>query len=224
MPLRLSIAALNLALLFAPRLAIAAEKAAEPYAKEGNITPRIEKLTPKQESKILGDVKVADGFEATLFAAPPAVNYPVFVAAAPDGTLYVSSDGNGSLGRNPHRGCVIRLRDTDNDGRADETICDIAAAASSASGPTAPALKSTPPARATFWRWPSARSWTFSRATTPTCASTISPVSTTTAIPACSDGGCPKVVITLRVMSPVHRNLQPPHPLQSLHSSPGATL
>ena len=103
MTLRLSTAALNLALLFAPRLAVAAEKATDPYAKEGNITPRIEKPTPEQESKILGDLKLADGFEATLFAAPPAVNYPVFVASAPDGTLYVSSDGNGSLGRNPHR-------------------------------------------------------------------------------------------------------------------------
>jgi len=39
----------------------------------------------------------------TLFAAPPAVNYPVFISAAIDGTLYVSSDGNGSTGRQPNR-------------------------------------------------------------------------------------------------------------------------
>jgi len=73
-----------------------------------------------REAELLQDVKVADGFEATLFAAPPLVNYPVFVAAAPDGTLFVSSDGNGSLGRNPDRGRILRLRDTDGDGRADE--------------------------------------------------------------------------------------------------------
>lgn len=73
-----------------------------------------------KEAEILQDVKVADGFEATLFAAPPMANYPVFVAAAPDGTLFVSSDGNGSLGRNPDRGRILRLRDTDGDGRADE--------------------------------------------------------------------------------------------------------
>lgn len=97
------------------------------YAKSGNIIPRIEKLSPEEEAAILKDVKVADGFEATLFAAPPAVNYPVFVAADVDGTLYVSSDGNGSLGRDPMRGRVIRLRDTDNDGRADETkvFCEV---------------------------------------------------------------------------------------------------
>ncbi len=72
------------------------------------------------EAAILKEVKVADGFEATLFSAPPQSNYPVFVAAAPDGTLFVSSDGNGSLGRDKDRGRILRLRDTDGDGRADE--------------------------------------------------------------------------------------------------------
>ena len=91
------------------------------YKNSGNIPPSIEPLTAAEEAEYLKNVKVPEGFRATLFAAPPAVNYPVFVAAAPDGTLYVSSDGNGSLGRNPDRGRVIRLRDTDGDGRADET-------------------------------------------------------------------------------------------------------
>jgi putative membrane-bound dehydrogenase-like protein len=72
------------------------------------------------EAELLKDVKVPAGFEAAIFAKPPMANYPVFIAAAPDGTLYVSSDGNGSLGRDPHRGRVLRLRDLDNDGRADE--------------------------------------------------------------------------------------------------------
>lgn len=96
-------------------------------AKAGNIIPRIEKLTPAEEASILKDVQVPEGFEATVFASPPAVNYPVFVASTVDGTLYVSSDGNGSLGRNPERGRVIRLRDLDGDGRADETkvFCEI---------------------------------------------------------------------------------------------------
>ena len=103
------------------------DKANDPHAKEGNVAPKIVKLTPEEEAAILKDVKVADGFEATLFANSAAANYPVFVAAAPDGTLYVSSDGNGSLGRNPKRGRVIRLRDLDGDGRADETkvFCEV---------------------------------------------------------------------------------------------------
>ena len=95
-------------------------KSNDPLAKEGNITPKIVKLTPDQEQKILSDVKVPEGFDVTLFANPTAANYPVYVSAAPNGDLYVSSDGNGSLGRNPHRGRILRLRDTDGDGRADE--------------------------------------------------------------------------------------------------------
>lgn len=108
----------------ARKLAVAA---ADPYAREGNVTPVARKPSPEQEAAILADVKVAEGFDVTLFAAPPMVNYPVFVAAAPDGTLYVSSDGNGSLGRDPKRGRIIRLRDLDGDGRADETkvFCEV---------------------------------------------------------------------------------------------------
>ena len=74
----------------------------------------------QKDAAYLKGVKIPDGFEATVFAAPPAINYPVFVAAAPNGDLYVSSDRNGSLDRAPHRGSVYRLRDLDGDGRADE--------------------------------------------------------------------------------------------------------
>ena len=74
----------------------------------------------EKDAAYLKGVKIPEGFEATVFAAPPAINYPVFVAAAPNGDLYVSSDRNGSLDRQPHRGSVYRLRDLDGDGRADE--------------------------------------------------------------------------------------------------------
>ena len=86
----------------------------------GNIKPRIVELTPAEEEEILKDTTVPDGFEKTLFAPWQSANYPVYVAASPGGDLYVSSDGNGSLGRQPGRGRVLRLRDNDHDGRADE--------------------------------------------------------------------------------------------------------
>ncbi len=92
----------------------------DPYKAQGNVAPRISRLTAEQEAAILKDVKVPEGFDVTLFGNAAAANYPVFVAAAPNGDLYVSSDGNGSLGREPHRGRILRLRDTDGDGRADE--------------------------------------------------------------------------------------------------------
>lgn len=94
--------------------------AEDPLAKGGNIPPKIVKLTEKEESEILKDVKVPEGFDVTVFSDWRAANYPVYVAAAPNGDLYVSSDGNGSLGRDPGRGRVLRLRDLDGDGRADE--------------------------------------------------------------------------------------------------------
>lgn len=95
-------------------------KEADPYAKGGNIPPKIVKISAEEESNILKDVKVPDGFKVSLFSNWQAANYPVYVAAAPNGDLYVSSDGNGSLGREPGRGRVLRLRDKDGDGRADE--------------------------------------------------------------------------------------------------------
>jgi type 1 glutamine amidotransferase len=103
------------------KAASAARKAtSDPYAKSGNIPPKIVTLTAAEEAAILQDVTVPAGFDVTLFAPAATANYPVYVAAAPNGDLYVSSDGNGSLGRRPGRGRVLRLRDTDTDGRADQ--------------------------------------------------------------------------------------------------------
>jgi putative heme-binding domain-containing protein len=93
---------------------------ADPYAKSGNIKPSIVELSAEEEAKVLAGVKVPEGFELTLYAPWQTANYPVYVAASPAGDLYVSSDGCGSLGRDKDRGRVLRLRDTDDDGRADE--------------------------------------------------------------------------------------------------------
>ena len=81
---------------------------------------KMKPVDPEKAAALLKEVKFPDEFEVSIFATPPAVNYPVFVAAAPDGTLYVSSDGNGSLDRKEHRGRILRARDFDGDGKADE--------------------------------------------------------------------------------------------------------
>ena len=107
-----------------------AASAAEFTAKDRQPTPdelaKLPAVVPEKAEKLIKDVKVPADFEATIFATPPAVNYPVFVAAAPDGTLYVSSDGNGSLDRKPHMGRVLRVRDTNGDGRGDEVKAFVA--------------------------------------------------------------------------------------------------
>lgn len=68
----------------------------------------------------LNDVKVPDGFRATLFGVPPSVNYPVCLTAAATGEVFVGVDDQGSLGKEPGRGKVLRCIDTDGDGRADQ--------------------------------------------------------------------------------------------------------
>jgi putative membrane-bound dehydrogenase-like protein len=50
------------------------------------------------------------------------VNSPVFLSANSTGDLFVSSDPNGSVGTDPDKGKIVRLRDVDGDGRADEAL------------------------------------------------------------------------------------------------------
>jgi putative membrane-bound dehydrogenase-like protein len=65
-------------------------------------------------------VQAPPEFEAKLFAAPPKVNYPVAIAAAPTGEIYVAVDEQGSLGRTPGGGKVLRCVDRDGDGKVDD--------------------------------------------------------------------------------------------------------
>ena len=76
----------------------------------------------EQAKLVLQHVRFDPAFVSTTFAAPPLVNSPVFISSAPDGTLFVSSDPNGSSGTTPGLGKIVRLRDTNGDGIADETL------------------------------------------------------------------------------------------------------
>ena len=76
---------------------------------------------PESTQILATDLNLPKGMTGQVFATPPAVNYPVSVAAAPDGTIYVCVDKNGSLDREKNRGAIIRLRDLDGDGQADES-------------------------------------------------------------------------------------------------------
>lgn len=63
-----------------------------------------------------------EGFVIREFAGPPNADYPTAITAAPNGDVYVSSDQNGSLGRDKSMGRIIRCRDKDGDGKADEFV------------------------------------------------------------------------------------------------------
>ena len=69
---------------------------------------------------ILHEIKLPDGFEASIFAEPPDVRYPTCLAAAPSGEVFVGIDENGSLDAKADRGRVVRCVDTDDDGKADK--------------------------------------------------------------------------------------------------------
>jgi len=80
------------------------------------------KLHPADKSGLMAEVKIPDGFTATLFAAPPDCGYPTCLTCAPDGEVLVGVDENGSLGHDPNRGRILRCIDTDGDGKADKFV------------------------------------------------------------------------------------------------------
>ena len=71
-------------------------------------------------SATVADVKAPSGFNVTMFGSPPDVNYPVCLTAAATGELFVGVDEQGSLGKVPGKGRVIRCIDVDGDGKADK--------------------------------------------------------------------------------------------------------
>lgn len=89
-------------------------------AQPGPGAPKAPPPPPLTLEQVRELVRAPEGFRASIFATSDQVNYPVSVAASPEGTLYVASDANSSLGTALGRGRIVRLRDTDEDGRADE--------------------------------------------------------------------------------------------------------
>ncbi len=75
---------------------------------------------PAKPPDLLKGVKALPEFDVTLFGEPPAVNYPVCLAATPDGVLFVGVDENGSLGKVEGYGKVLRCVDADGDGKAED--------------------------------------------------------------------------------------------------------
>ena len=75
---------------------------------------------PSVEQRLQNDFKVPAGFKVTLFAGPPVAMYPTCVNESPDGAVFVCVDPNLSLSTLKGVGRVMRLVDTDGDGRADK--------------------------------------------------------------------------------------------------------
>ena len=65
-------------------------------------------------------IKPPPGFDLSLFAAPPDVSYCTAVSAAPSGAVFIGIDQDGSLGKKPGMGRVIRAIDSKGTGVADQ--------------------------------------------------------------------------------------------------------
>ncbi|SDP77151.1 putative heme-binding domain-containing protein [Mucilaginibacter sp. OK268] len=61
-----------------------------------------------------------DGLTITRFAGPDLTPSPACIATAPTGEVFVGVDMIGSLGKTPGKGKIIRLVDSDNDGKIDK--------------------------------------------------------------------------------------------------------
>ncbi len=93
-----------------------------PVAAFALATPFLAKAGPPlTEAEILKKITYpTSDFDATVFASPPNVSYPIFASAGPDGTLFVGCDANGSLDRAANRGQIIKCVDTKGTGHADK--------------------------------------------------------------------------------------------------------
>ena len=92
----------------------------EVEAVPGDLPALPEGVTSGAPAATVEDVKTPPDFDVTLFAAPPQVTYPVCLTTSVHGEVFVGVDEQGSLGKDPGRGRVVRCVDTDGDGRADQ--------------------------------------------------------------------------------------------------------
>ncbi|MBL0173194.1 MAG: hypothetical protein IPP90_21430 [Gemmatimonadaceae bacterium] len=78
--------------LVAATLSIPSVIGAQPLARSGPVPH-----DAARERAMLDQVKVPEGFTATLFAAPPVAMYPVCLTGTVDGAVFVCVDPNLSL-------------------------------------------------------------------------------------------------------------------------------
>ncbi|RPI76047.1 MAG: hypothetical protein EHM42_15085, partial [Planctomycetaceae bacterium] len=74
---------------------------------------------PVDDTNVHQLVTAPEGFEVTLFGAPPQIGYPVAISAAPTGEVFIAIDEQGSIGRTPGHGKLLRCLDSNGDGKAD---------------------------------------------------------------------------------------------------------
>lgn len=88
----------------------------------------VESRTQLMKKSLLSLLSIApamalpEGYELSHWAEPFDIEYPTAITAAADGTVYVSVDRNGSIGKGKDMGKVVSCRDTNGDGKADKFV------------------------------------------------------------------------------------------------------
>lgn len=80
------------------------------------------RIPEKSRTKLMAGLKGPAGFRTSIFAAPPDAGYPTCIACTPQGDVYIGVDENGSIDAKPSRGRIVRARDEDGDGEADNFV------------------------------------------------------------------------------------------------------
>ncbi|MFT6863184.1 MAG: putative heme-binding domain-containing protein [Akkermansiaceae bacterium] len=99
-----------------------------PSPLEGTIASPRKSVSKPMKSSLLSLFLVApalampDGYEISNWAEPFDIEYPTAITAAADGTVYVSVDKNGSIGKDKNMGKVVSCCDTNGDGKADKFV------------------------------------------------------------------------------------------------------
>ena len=87
-----------------------------------NCGPDPSKAIPIEDKPLSLNIEVNENPEdisIVPFAGPDIVPSPACLAVAPGGDVYVGVDMMGSLGKEPNKGLIVKLIDSDNDGKAD---------------------------------------------------------------------------------------------------------
>ncbi len=81
---------------------------------------RVPLIDPVMAQTAMDAITVPPEFKVSVWSTPPLVVDGTAIAAAPDGTVYVAVDSNAAGNGFDNNGRVVRLRDTNGDGVADE--------------------------------------------------------------------------------------------------------
>ncbi|RDC65236.1 DUF7133 domain-containing protein [Adhaeribacter pallidiroseus] len=86
-------------------------------SQELDLTKKTEKTTGQKAAVAL---EGPEDLKITNFAGPDLTPSPACLAVAPTGEVYVGVDMIGSLGKDPGKGSIVRLVDSNNDGQVDQ--------------------------------------------------------------------------------------------------------